>query len=131
MNKRERMLLIAVGVVILGITGIVAYRWIAGICAARYKEIARVEKEFADQKRIIDAGQKMAAKVKSYEARALPPQLGQAGSIYHEFLVDIAKEKAGLRDVNVRPTAGGVHYYAATHALAVSHSGKNSHAQTV
>lgn len=107
MNKRERMLILGVSAVgallVLGFGG----KWVYGMFSVRSAAIEKHEKELKSQKQLIDRGGGRSKFLRAYEARALPANLGQASSMYREFLLDTADRQAGLRDVTVRGLAGG------------------------
>lgn len=107
MNKRERIMIIG-GVAFVGLLVLYfAYTYVSGKFDIRNQEITKLEKQLSDQKKLIDRAGGKSKFLREYEARALPPQAGHASSLYRQFLVDIANRQAGLRDVNIRSTAGG------------------------
>lgn len=106
MNQRERILLLAVGATVLLIGGYFGYSWLSAKFDVRYQQISGLEEELQKQKRLLEAGKITAKRVHAYEQRALPPQIEQASSLYREFLLDIADELAGLRNVNVKINKG-------------------------
>lgn len=104
MNKRERMLAIAVGAM-LGVFGLwYMYDWMQRSLETREKELARIQKQINEKQLIVRRGQKASQQLVRFEAQSLPNNIERAQSLYQKWLLDLV-QKHQLTDSNVTAIA--------------------------
>ena len=104
MNQRERMLAIAVGVMVAIVGVYFLWSYVDSAFRSRRGEIASLEKNIRDFKLQILQGQRANKRLLEYEARSLPPKPEVARSVYQSWLL-AEVGKAGLEDQQVKAIA--------------------------
>lgn len=128
MNKRERMLAIAVGAM-LGIFGLwYLYDWMLSGLDAREKELARIQKQVNEKDLIVRRGQKASQQLVRYEAQSLPNNIERAQSLYQKWLLDLV-QRHKLTDSNVTAVASSRANNRIYHQFTFSLKGRASLAQ--
>ena len=113
MNSRERLLLITVVLLGVGMVAIYAYTSMTAAVANRTAQIAAIENQINQQKITVRRGGMAARNLKSLQERSLPANQGMAQTIYSEWLLNLVDEKVGLKDCSVIPKkgSGGNQFY--------------------
>lgn len=113
MNSRERLLLITVVLLGVGLVAIYGYTSMTAAVANRTAQIAAIENQINQQKITVRRGGMAARNLKSLQERSLPANQGMAQTIYSEWLLNLVDEQVGLKDCSVIPKkgSGGNQYY--------------------
>lgn len=101
MNQRERILAIAVGVMLVAVVGWFVEGYISSQFTQRRTDISSLEKEIKKFKRQIMLGQGAAHTISEFEQRSLPSNPEIARSHYHDWLAS-ELGKAGLIEQDVK-----------------------------
>jgi len=113
MYSRERLLLITIVLLGVGMVAIYAYTNMTAAIANRTMQIDAIENQVNQQTITVRRGGMAARNLKSLQERSLPANQGMAQTIYSEWLLNLVDEQVGLKDCSVIPKkgSGGNQYY--------------------
>lgn len=124
MNKRERILVLLVGLSLLALAAFFGARKVNEAIRARRQQIAAAEKAVKDKTQILRLSAEPAGRMEEYQRRSLPSDLERARSLYQTWLLNLVKD-AGFEDtqVSVLPARSEKGVY---HVLGFSVSGRGN-----
>jgi hypothetical protein len=114
MNKREKMLAVAVAAILLLWVGNYYYGVYAKTLQSRRAAVTRAESQLNDANRKLRLGRKAVEQMDAWQQRSLPANFEKALSLYKAWLLAKAND-AGLKvnDITYQPTTGGSTAYKA------------------
>jgi hypothetical protein len=124
MNKRERTLVLLVGLSLFALAAFFGVRKVTDASRVRRQQIAAAEKAVRDKTQILQLSAEPADRMEEYERRSLPSDLEKARSLYQTWLLNLVKD-VGLEDtqVSVLPARSEKGVY---HVLGFSVSGRGN-----
>jgi hypothetical protein len=124
MNKRERTLVLLVGLSLLALAAFFGVRKVTDASRARRQQIAAAEKAVRDKTQLLRLSAEPADRLADYQRRSLPSDLEKARSLYQTWLLNLVKD-VGLEDtqVSVLPARSEKGVY---HVLGFSVSGRGN-----
>ena len=124
MNKRERTLVLLVGLSLFALAAFFGVRKVTDASRARRQQIAAAEKAVRDKTQLLRLSAEPADRMEDYQRRSLPSDLEKARSLYQTWLLNLVKD-VGLEDtqVSVLPARSEKGVY---HVLGFSVSGRGN-----
>ena len=101
MTKREKLLALLIGVLVVAIAGWSAISRVTEAFDTRYDTIERLSTEIKGKNMVLARGTRAARKVDAFEKSSLPADPALARSLYQGWLLELAEEKVALEGVNV------------------------------
>ncbi len=105
MTRRERLLIIAVAMLVVAFVGFWAAGRISDAFSSRQDQVARLEEEIRQKQFTQVRGKRAAQQLARFEEQALPADRERARSMYQGWLLE-AVEAVDLEDVKVDPVGG-------------------------
>jgi hypothetical protein len=119
MSRREKILAVAIGLLLVGMGGLFYNSRIRAALQSRRGEIGRLKSQAAQLDRTVRLGETASKRIADLERRSLPAERALSRSLYQSWLLDLVG-KIGLEDPQVRATGGRAHgdiYYRLTFSV--------------
>jgi Tfp pilus assembly protein PilO len=101
MKKRERLLMVIVGVMVAGYLGHMLFnRLLQAPLAAKYERVEKLKRDITKKQGQLRRARQASAKLAGWQEQSLPSNQERAASLYQEWLLDLVG-KAGLKTPNV------------------------------